>query len=135
MTGGCIKFGYTIIYVADVDASLSFFERAFGLQRRFLHESGDYGELQTGETTLAFASVALGNANFKQGFLPASESTKPLGIEIALLTPAVHEAYEKALAAGATALQQPETKPWGQIVSYVRCPDGTLVELCSPVAS
>jgi hypothetical protein len=24
-------------------------------------------------------------------------------------------------------------KPWGQVVSYVRCPDGTLVEICSPV--
>ena len=27
----------------------------------------------------------------------------------------------------------PTTKPWGQTVSYVRCPDGTLVELCTPV--
>jgi lactoylglutathione lyase len=24
--------------------------------------------------------------------------------------------------------------PWGQTVSYVRCPDGTLVELCTPMA-
>ena len=28
-----------------------------------------------------------------------------------------------------------QAKPWGQIVSYVRCPDGTLVELCTPVAA
>jgi catechol 2,3-dioxygenase-like lactoylglutathione lyase family enzyme len=33
-----MKLGYTILYVADVAASLSFFERAFGLKRRFLHE-------------------------------------------------------------------------------------------------
>jgi catechol 2,3-dioxygenase-like lactoylglutathione lyase family enzyme len=55
-----MKFGYTIIYVPDVTASLVFFETAFGFPRRFLHESGDYGELETGETTLAFASHELG---------------------------------------------------------------------------
>ena len=128
-----MKLGYTIIYVPNVSASLSFFENAFGLSRRFLHESGDYGELETGETTLAFASLELGRMNFPAGFIAASESSKPLGMEIALVTPSVSKAHEKALAAGAVALKEPETKPWGQVVSYVRCPDGTLVEICSPV--
>lgn len=27
----------------------------------------------------------------------------------------------------------PLDKPWGQTISYVRCPDGTLVELCTPI--
>ena len=40
-----MKLGYTIIYVPDVAASLSFFKSVFGLSRRFLHESGDCGEL------------------------------------------------------------------------------------------
>lgn len=128
-----MKLGYTIIYVPNVSASLSFFESAFGLTRRFLHESGDYGELETGETTLAFASLELGGMNFPAGFVAASESSKPLGIEIALVTPLVTEAHKKALAAGAAELKEPETKPWGQVVSYVRCPDGTLVEICSPI--
>ena len=128
-----MKLGYTIIYVPNVAASLSFFEGAFGLSRRFLHESGDYGELETGETTLAFASHELGNVNFTSGFVAASESSKPLGIEIAMVTPSVVAAHTKALAAGATELKEPEAKPWGQVVSYVRCPDGTLVEICSPV--
>ena len=128
-----MKLGYTIIYVPNVAASLTFFESAFGLSRRFLHESGDYGELETGETTLAFASHELGNANFPAGFIAASDSNKPLGVEIALVTAAVVEAHAKALTAGATELKEPETKPSGQVVSYVRCPDGTLVEICSPV--
>lgn len=110
-----MKLGYTIIYVPNVAESLSFFESAFGLSRRFLHESGDYGELETGETTLAFASHELGNANFPTGFVAASESSKPLGIEIALVTPFVVEAHAKALAAGATELKEPETKPWGKL--------------------
>ncbi len=128
-----MKLGYTIIYVPNIAASLTFFEDAFGLSRRFLHESGDYGELETGETTLAFASHELGHANFPAGFVAASESSKPLGVEIALVKLSVGEAHAKALAAGATELKEPETKPWGQVVSYVRCPDGSLVEICSPV--
>ncbi|NCC37058.1 MAG: VOC family protein [Chloroflexia bacterium] len=128
-----MKFGYTIIYVPNVGASLAFFERAFGLARRFLHESGDYGELETGATTLAFASHALGHMNLPNGFVAASESRTPLGVEVALVTPTVADAHTKALAAGATELKAPEAKPWGQVVSYVRCPDGTLVEICSPI--
>ncbi len=128
-----MKFGYTIVYVPHVAQSLAFFEKAFGLSTRFLHESGDYGELATGETTLAFAAHALGDANFAGGHVEAHRSAQPLGFEIALVTDAIEEAHAKALAAGATEMAAPTTKPWGQQVSYVRCPDGILVELCTPV--
>lgn len=129
-----MKLGYTIIYVPNVAESLSFFETAFGFSRRFLHESGDYGELETGDTTLAFASHELGKMNFPKGFVAASDSIKPLGFEVALVTPSVADAHVKALAVGAAEIKAPETKPWGQVVSYIRCPDGTLVEICSPIA-
>jgi len=128
-----MKFGYTIIYVPDVSASLRFFETAFGFSRRFLHESGTYGELDTGETTLAFAAHALGDMNFPSGHIAAHESPRPLGMEVAFVTPDVEKAHANALSAGATELSAPKAKPWGQVVSYVRCPDGTLVELCTPV--
>jgi lactoylglutathione lyase len=128
-----MKFGYTIVYVPNVAASLAFFETAFGFSRRLLHESGDYGELETGETTLAFASMALGNSHFDGGAIAASESVKPLGVEVALVTEDVPAAHLKAIAAGASELSAPAAKPWGQTVSYLRCPDGTLIELCSPM--
>ncbi|MFV0279044.1 MAG: VOC family protein [Parahaliea sp.] len=130
-----MKFGYTIVYVPDVSASLTFFTQAFGLERRFLHESGDYGELETGQTTLAFASHSLGEMNFPVGHIEAHSSAKPLGVEVALVTDDVVLAHQRALSAGANQLAAPSTKPWGQTVSYVRCPDGTLVELCTPVGS
>ena len=128
-----MKLGYTIAYVPDVGASLAFFETAFGMTRRFFHESGDYGELETGATTLAFASLELGKANFDGGVVAASESQRPLGMEIALLTEDVAAAHAKALEAGAVQLNAPQTKPWGQTVSWVRCPAGILIELCTPV--
>ena len=128
-----MKLGYTIIYVPKVESSLKFYGQAFGLQQKFLHESGDYGELSTGETTLAFASHALGEMNFPQGHVRASESKQPLGMEIALVTQDVQAAHNSAIAHGAAEVSAPTQKPWGQVVSYVRAPDGTLVELCTPI--
>jgi lactoylglutathione lyase len=128
-----MKFGYTIVYSPNVGASLQFFDAAFGIKTRFFHESGDYGELETGATTLAFAAHSLGESHFPQGFVKASMSDQPLGMEIALVTADVVAAHGRALSAGASELCVPEQKPWGQTVSYVRCPDGTLVELCSPM--
>ena len=128
-----MHFGYTIIYVPDVAASLQFFETAFGLQRRFLHDSGTYGELETGATALAFADHSLAASHFPQGHVAAHSSPLPLGMEFALVTPDVASAHAKALQAGATEIKAPAAQPWGQTVSYVRCPDGTLVELCTPI--
>jgi lactoylglutathione lyase len=128
-----MRFGYTIAYVADPARSLDFFERAFGLARRFLHESGDYGELDTGSTTLAFARHATARANLGVDYLAADTSMRPLGMEIGLLTEDVAAACERAVAAGAALLKAPVEKPWGQTVAYLRCPDGTLVEVCTPM--
>lgn len=128
-----MKFGYTIIYVPDVPASLTFFERAFGFSRRFLHDSQTYGELDTGDTTLSFAAHALGDMNFITGHVEASSSPKPLGMEVAFVTDDVAAAHAHAVSLGATELSSPAARPWGQVVSYLRCPDGTLVELCTPV--
>ena len=127
-----MKFGYTIAYVKDVPATLSFFENAFGLKTRFVHESG-YGELSTGETTLAFASHELGKKNLPRGYVAANTSPLPLGIEIALVTEDVAAAHAKAISQGAKEIAPPLEKPWGQTVSYVQSPDGILIELCTPV--
>ena len=129
-----MKLGYTILYVVDVASSLSFYKRAFGFKRRFLHESGTYGELETGETTLSFAAHELADDNFPGGHVRADESRAPLGMEIGLVTPDVASAHAHALREGAIELSAPVTKSWGQIVSYVRAPDGCLIELCSPVS-
>jgi len=128
-----MKFGYTIVYVKDVAAALSFFENAFGLTRRFVHESG-YGELSTGETTLAFATHEMGAKNLPRGYVAADSSPLPLGIEIALVTEDVGAAHAKAISHGAKEIAAPVEKPWGQTVSYVRSPDGILIELCTPAA-
>jgi len=97
-----MKFGYTIVYVPDVAQSLQFFEQAFGFTRKFLHESNTYGELATGETTLAFAAHELAESNFPQGHVAASASAKPLGMELGFVTDDVAGAHARAIAAGAS---------------------------------
>lgn len=121
---------YTILYVGDVAASLDFYERAFALTRIFLHESGDYGELATGETKLAFSSVALMT---QLGKAPGKPSPEAPVFEIAFETDNVKAAFDRAVAAGAKPIQEVRDEPWGQTTSYVADPDGYLVEICSPV--
>lgn len=129
-----MKFGYAILYVASVPDALAFYEKAFGFQVRFLHESGQYGELDSGSTALAFASHAMAEMNIGTNLVPLSASAIRPTIELAFVTDDVPSAYAKAVSAGAVPLHAPARKPWGQIVAYVLSLEGTLVELCSPVA-
>ena len=129
-----MKYGYTIVYVASVEETLGFYQKAFGFKTRFLHESKDYGELDTGETVLAFASHEMGEMNLNGNYSKGNTNEKPFGIELAFVTDNVDTAYRKAVAAGALPLKEPTQKPWGQVVGYVRSIDGSLVELCSPMS-
>ncbi len=129
-----MNFGYTIIYVDDVAVTLEFYDKAFGLATRFLHESG-YGELETGATVLAFAAHEVAEQNLPGGYARISAEGQPFGVEIGLTTTDVPAAYEQAVAAGAQPISEPKTKPWGQVVAYVRSIEGTLVELCSPMVA
>lgn len=123
-------FKYTILYVDDVAASLAFFERAFGFKRGFLHESGDYGELSTGETKLAFASTELMQ---NLGKNPKSPKPDAPVFELAFETDDVRAALAKALKAGASLVQDLREESWGQTTSYVSDPNGYLIEICSVV--
>ena len=125
-----IRFGYTICYVDDVRDALAFYEAALGLKTRFVNVEGEmqYGELETGETVLAFASHALATASAGEEC-----SHRPAAFEIAFVTDDVAAAVAQSVAAGATLVRGPTEKPWGQTVAYVRDPDGILVELCTPM--
>lgn len=127
-----MRLGYVILYVPDVPAAVAFYEKAFRLKARFVHESG-YAEMETGATALGFASEELLVSN-GVGARPNRSADQPAGIEIALVTDTVNEDYRRAVAAGAVSVKGPARKPWGQTVAYVRDLNGCLVEICSPVA-
>jgi catechol 2,3-dioxygenase-like lactoylglutathione lyase family enzyme len=129
-----MKLGYVILYVPDVPATVAFYEAAFGLERRFIHESGQYAEMATGATALAFAGEDLIATSF-QGFRRNRFEDPAAGAEVALVTDDVPKGFTRAVEAGALAVVQPIAKPWGQVVSYVRDLNGFLVEICSEIHS
>jgi lactoylglutathione lyase len=132
--GDPVRFGYTIVYVPDVPAALDFYRRAFDLPAGFLHGSGQYGQLDTGATTLAFTAHTLGERVIPGGYTPLDPAAPPAGFELTFVAEQVDEAFDTAVAAGATPLSEPHDEPWGQRVCYVRDPFGTLVGIASPVA-
>jgi catechol 2,3-dioxygenase-like lactoylglutathione lyase family enzyme len=126
-----IKFAYTIFYVNDVEKTISFYEKAFGLVRKFISEKNEYGELLTGETTLSFASIDLAKSNLSHGFLESDINNKPFAMEIGFTTDDVEKTVSLAISAGAVEVEKAKIKPWGQTVAYVKDPNGFLIEICT----
>ena len=127
-----MKLRYAILYVPDVRKALDFYCRAFGARTEFIHEAGDYGQLDTGETKLAFASRALIASS---GKTPGNVDPDSPAFEIGFETSDVEAALRRAVDAGARVVQEVRNEPWGQTTSYVSDPNGFLVEICSPVRS
>jgi uncharacterized glyoxalase superfamily protein PhnB len=127
-----IKYSYTILYVENVEATLAFYVKAFGFVQKFITPEKDYGELETGGTTLAFASYSVAEFN---GI--AIEKRKPEALpspfEITLVAGDIESAWKQAVKAGAEIIKKPTQKPWGQTVGYLRDINGFLVEACTKV--
>jgi lactoylglutathione lyase len=126
------RLGYVIVYVPDVPRAVAFYERAFGVSARFVHPSGQYAELETGATALAFANETFTPS--RDAFEPNRPDRRAAGAEIAFVVGDVEAVFARALSAGAMQVVAPTVKPWGQTVAYVRDVDGFLVELCTAMA-
>ncbi len=129
-----MRFGYTLLYVDDVEKTLDFYEKALGLARKFVSIEGDraYGELDTGTVTLGFVSHALVQSNGVETTRAQSDAPAP-PFDIGFVTPDVDAAYATAIEAGALAVAQPQDKPWGERVAYVRDINGFLIAFGSGV--
>ncbi len=128
-----MTLGWVIVYVDSPPEASAFYEQTFGLTAQFASPDGSYAQLDTGPTKLAFAAYTLGESNFPGGVRHAGIDGQPANVEITLVAEDVDRAFETAIAAGCTALAQPEDKPHGQRVGWVRDPFGTLVELGTPM--
>jgi lactoylglutathione lyase len=126
-----MTLGWVIVYVDEPAQAAAFYDRTFGMSVEFSSPDGDYAQLATGTTRLAFASYALGEHNFAGGVRRAPLDGQPPNVELALVHEDVDTAFARALEAGCAGLSEPHDEPRGQRVGYVRDPFGTLVELAS----
>ena len=105
-----ISLGYIIHYVSDVKKSLAFYKEAFDFEIRFISPDGDYGELVTGTTTLAFVAHELAKTNLKEGYLASDPGSRPTGVEIGLVTQEVDVVVDRAMQKGASLESAPQSQ-------------------------
>ncbi|TCO46284.1 putative glyoxalase superfamily protein PhnB [Kribbella antiqua] len=123
-----MKFAKTVVYVEDAKASIEFFERAFGWKGTYWDQGA--GEVEAGETKIAFANYAVGQSHLPEPHTVGKPGT--VAFELSLVSDDVDGDFRRAVEAGAEPLKEPEKMPWGQVSSYLRCPDGTIIDLASP---
>ncbi|CAL1361325.1 unnamed protein product [Linum trigynum] len=128
-------FAYTVVYVRDVAKSVDFYAKAFGYHVRLLDDSHRWGELESGQTTIAFTPIHQHETDERTGQVrtPKSGDERP-PMEVCFAYADVDAAYKRAVENGATAVSPPEDKEWAQRVGYVRDIDGNVVRMGSYVA-
>jgi lactoylglutathione lyase len=129
-----MQFRYSGFFVPDVPATVAFYETAFGFGLRYMHPTAEYAELETGATLLAFVQESfIEQVSLLGGlaFSPSRPGETAAPAQVAFLTDDLPADWARAVAAGATIVKLPETKPWGQTVGYLRDLNGFIVELCT----
>ena len=124
-------FGWTVLYVQNVDESIDLYVNAFNLSLKFRHPDGGYAEFDTGATTLAICDQSFVSETI--GIDLASVNRVPNG-NITLVVDDVATAYAHAVANRARVIHEPVEKPWGQTSSYVADLDGNLIEIATAVS-
>lgn len=125
------RLGGVILYTPDLEAKVTFYEKAFGFTVASRAPGGGYVQFE-GDVPLAFVAESILGEVLPVPVRHSRPNEAPAAAEVMLVFADVKAAYERAVKAGAVGLAPPVTKPWGQVVSYVRDVDGALVELCSP---
>ena len=126
------KFGYTVVYIKDVEATINWYQQVFGLGLKFINPEKTYAELLTGDTTLVFANDDFQRQNYPT-FLENKSGKEPAGLNLSFITDTVEEIFSKAVNQGATLIKNVETKPWGQKEGWLRDINGILVTIVSPL--
>ena len=121
-----MKFSKYINYVPSAVEALKFYESAFGFTIEYIHESETYGELNTGETILGFATHEKASQN-----VLGNSKLEFIHSELQFVTNDVTSFFERAIQAGGIPLKEPVQKPSGQTTALLKGIDGAIIELIS----
>ncbi|TYI73149.1 hypothetical protein E1A91_D07G111200v1 [Gossypium mustelinum] len=116
-------FGYTVVYVKNVAKSVDFYAKASGYNVHRLYESHRWGELESGQSTIAVTPKHQLETDKLTGAVPRSDRERP-PMGLCFVYSHVDTAYKRAVS-----VSQPENKEWGQRVGYVRDIDGITVRM------
>ncbi|KAH9701173.1 VOC domain-containing protein [Citrus sinensis] len=122
-----------VIYVTDVAKSVAFYAKAFDYTVRTLDHSHRWGELESGQTTIAFTRLHQHETDELTGSVQTPSSPQRQPIEVCFAYADVDAAYKRAVENGAVPVSEPEDKEWGQKVGYVRDINGIVVRMGSYV--
>lgn len=154
-------YAYTVVYVKDVTKSLDFYAKAFGYNVHRLDDSHRWGELESGQTTIAFTPHHQHETDDLSGNVSVPHTGRERApVEVCFAYTDVDAAFkvhffdlfvkyfifivsefyaddvidrQRAVDNGAVAVSEPEDKEWGQRVGYVRDLDGIVVRMGSYV--
>lgn len=116
---------YVVLIVEDLDRSLNFYTGVLGLE--LAHRSGDYAQLRSGATRLAFYTREAMSKTLGYSLKPPSDAAP--GFEIGFKVEDLDAAFLEIVRKGARAATHPTSRSWGQRTAYVHDPDGHLIEL------
>ena len=112
---------YPVLKYRDAHAAIDFLERAFGFERRQVHE-GDGGaivhaELGVGDEVIGLSSTGVGNPVFEQG---VGRTT------VYVVVDEIDRLHDRAKAAGAEIVMAPEDQEYGSRDFAARDPEGNI---------
>ncbi len=119
MRANAVEFNHALIYVADLQRALRFYQGLLGL--RVLEEEDGYARLQGREGT---TTIGLHTLSTEVPSIPSKEAIR-LYFEVSNLDEFCKELQSK----GVKFDQPPEDMPWGWRHAYLRDPDGHLISL------
>jgi uncharacterized glyoxalase superfamily protein PhnB len=112
---------YPVLKYRDAHAAIDFLERAFGFERRQVHQGDDgaivHAELGFGDEVLGLSSTGVGNPIFEQG---VGRTTVYLAVDD------VDPLHDRAKAAGAEIVMAPEDQEYGSRDFAARDPEGNI---------
>lgn len=122
-----MKRAFTNLLSDDVKQSAQFYESLLGLKRHF---DSDWFVILVHDELNGFEFGILQKTH---EIVPAAIRNSPSGLIVTFVVDDCESVFAKATQSGADILQPPTDMPYGQRRLLLRDPDGTVVDISSPI--
>ena len=120
---------FTSIFSADVDTTAAFYERLFGMRRHF---DSDWFVILTHPDA---GGLELGILERANAIVPESARAAPAGFMVSFVVADCEAVWERARELSAELVEPPTDMTYGQRRALLRDPEGTLIDISSPLST